>query len=232
MFEKAASDALPVWQQLQARAQAAMPAAAASVLVIGAGVVLGWLARRLVSRLVPARDAGWRLDGLGLGAGLDGWNRPRLVGQSVQWFIIFCSTIVALYAVDPRLASTLAERVLLYVPRLASAVAIGVGGMLLSRFAGRTVLIAAVNHDIHPARLLAGLTRTALGVIAIAIALEHAGIGQRTVLVAFAILFGGATLAASIALGLALQEPLRRWLSAQEAARGARKREEETLHHV
>jgi hypothetical protein len=231
MLQQAAGRTLPMWEAVRARTIEAMPAVAASLLVIGAGVFLGWLARRLVERVIAGRGA-WREASLGIGGPLDAWSRPHVAGRTAQWLVIFCSTIVALYAVDPRLASILAERVLLYVPRLASAVIIVAGGVLLSRFAGRSVLIAAVNHDIHPARLLASLTRAALVVIAVAVGLEHAGIGQRTVLVAFAILFGGVTLAGAIALGLALQDPLRRWLWRQASSASAREREEEPLHHV
>jgi hypothetical protein len=167
-----------------------------------------------------------------MGGALQGWDRRVVAGWSVQWFIIFCSTIVGLYAVDPRLASSLAERVLLYVPRLASGLAIAAGGILLSKFAGRAVLIGAVNHEIRPARLLAAITRAAIVIVGVAAGLEHAGIGQRTVLVAFAILFGGLTLAAAIALGLALKEPLHRWLSDQQSDPTKAPIDEETLHHV
>ena len=231
MLQEAVRETVPLWQQVQARALEALPAVSASLLVIGLGVLFGWLAGRIVTRLMGARAAEWPASPLGLGGSLGAWSRPRVIARSVQWFIIFCSSIVALYALDPRLASSLAERVLLYVPRLASAVLILTGGSLLSRFAGRSVLIAAVNYEIGQARLLASLTRTALVVLTVAIALEHSGIGQRTVLVAFAIFFGGLTLAGAIAFGLALQEPLRRWLAEQDA-RARKAHDEDTLHHV
>ena len=165
---------LPFWGELQARAEAGLPALAAGALVLGAGVLTGWLAGRIVVRALGKEAAAWSVGGAIVG-GLEGWDRRLVIGRSVQWLIIFSSTIVALYAVDPRLASILAERVLLYLPRLVSGLAIAVGGVLLSKFAGRAVLIGAVNHDIHPARLLAALTRTAVVIIGIAVALEHAG---------------------------------------------------------
>jgi hypothetical protein len=236
MFAQTTSAAgAPVWQQMQARTLEVLPAVAAGLFVILLGALLGWAARRLAERLLRGREGGWGPERLGLGAaaGSTGpWSRPYVVGRTIQWTIIFCSTIVALYALDPRLASTLAERVLLYVPHLVGAVLIVIAGVLASKFAGRAVLIAAVNHDIRQARLLASITRGAVVILAAAIALEHAGIGQRTVIVAFAILFGGLTLAASIALGLAMQDPVRRWLSSQDASRSRRDRDEEPIHHV
>lgn len=227
MVHLIANGVMPVWQQLEARTIETMPAVAASLLMLAIGILLGWGARRTIGWLLRGQKTAWPADALGLG-----WSRAAVVGRSVQWFIIFGSTIVALYALDPRLASTLAEKVLLYVPHLAGACLIVAVGVLLSRFVGRSVLIAAVNHDIRSARMLASLTRTAIVILSVAIGLEHAGIGQRTVLVAFGILFGGLTLTASIALGLALQDPVRRWLAEQEDERGRHRRDTETMHHV
>jgi hypothetical protein len=232
MMAAGATSVVPFWEELQARAEAALPPLVAGALILAVGTLVGWLARRLVMRAVARRPGRWPLDGFGIRAGLPGWDRGVIAGQAVQWFIVFCSSIIALYAVDPRLASRLAEQVLLYLPRLATGLVIAAGAVLLSKFAGRSVLIGAVNHEIRPARLLAAITRAAVLIIGIAIALEHAGIGQRTVLVAFSILFGGLTLAASIAVGLALQEPLRRWIAEQQSARTKSPSDEETLHHV
>ncbi len=234
MFHQVADAAPRMWQQVQARTLETMPAVAAALLVLVLGALLGWLARRLVVAVLRRRGSRWAATGLGWGESLRPWTAPLVAGRSVQWFVVFCSTIVALYALDPRLASTLAERVLLYVPYLAGAIVILAVGILLSKFVGRTVLIAAVNHEIGSPRLLAGVARSAVVVVASAMALEHAGIGQRTVLVAFGILFGGLTLAASIALGLALKDPLRRWLLEHEASRPRHEREHEArpVHHV
>jgi hypothetical protein len=49
--------------------------------------------------------------------------------------------------------------------------------------------------------------------VAVAVALEHLGIGRVTVLIAFAILFGGIMLATALAVGLGSQDIVRRWLA-------------------
>jgi small-conductance mechanosensitive channel len=97
------------------------------------------------------------------------------------------------------------------------AVAILGSGMVLARLLSRSVLIAAVNSEIPAARLLGGLTRVAVMVVAGAMALEHLGISREPVLTAFAIVFGGVTLAVSIAAGLAMQHVVRGWVSQQLA---------------
>ena len=135
------------------------------------------------------------------------------LARGLQVGIIGVSAIVALYSLDARLASDLTERVFLYLPHLTAAVIILAIGAGVASFVGRSVLIAAVNSEIRAAPLLGVLTRAAVMLVAFAIAAEHLGVGPLTVLTAFAILFGGVTLAASIAIGLALQEFVRRWMS-------------------
>ncbi len=221
-----------MWEHVQARTMEALPAVTAAVFVLAVGAFLGWIARRIVVALLRRKQGRWQPEGLGLVDSLGRWNGPLVIGRSVQWFVIFCSTIVALYALDPRLASTLAERVLLYVPHLAGALLILIVGILSSKYVARMVLIASVNHEIGSPRLLAAITRTAVVILTIAIAFEFAGIGERTVLTAFAILFGGLTLAASIAVGLALKEPMRRWIGDQDLPSARRERDAKTMHHV
>lgn len=51
--------------------------------------------------------------------------------------------------------------------------------------------------------------------VTVAVAFEHLGIGRATVLTAFAILFGGVTFAAALAVGLGCQDRVRRWVEAQ-----------------
>jgi hypothetical protein len=101
----------------------------------------------------------------------------------------------------------------------------------LSRFLSRGVLIAAVNARMRAARLLAGATRSAVMLVAVAVAFEHIGIGRATVLTAFAILFGGVTLAAALAVGLGSQDIVRRWLDEQVNAQ-ARVTEDDTISHM
>jgi hypothetical protein len=130
----------------------------------------------------------------------------------VKWTIIGAALIPALYSLDARVASDLVGRSLLYVPHLVVAAVLLWVGFVLSRFLARGVLITAVNTGMQSARLLAGGTRAAVMLVAIAVAFEHLGIGRATVLTAFAILFGGITLAAALAIGLGSQEIVRRWL--------------------
>jgi len=101
------------------------------------------------------------------------------------------------------------------LPHLLAALLVFVVGVLVSRFLGRSVLIAAVNENLPSARLLAGLTRFIIITITIVAALDELGISRTTIIVTFAITFGGLVTAAAIAFGLGARDLARDLLQSQ-----------------
>jgi len=75
-------------------------------------------------------------------------------------------------------------------------------GTLAARFLARSVLIGAVNMNLHYARLLSQGVKWLVLVLTVAMALDHLGIGGRIVALAFGILFGGIVLTLSLSIGL------------------------------
>ncbi len=206
------------WQQFSDQTVAILPHVLAGLLVFVVGIILGLVVGRLANWLLAKSDIDRRTARLGLMTSLEAIGISsvvRLVVAAVQIVIVLMASILALYSLDARLASDLAERFFLYLPHLVVAIVILVSGMVVAKFLSRSVLIAAVNGEIRAARLLSGCTRVAIMVVAGAMAFEHLGISRETVLIAFAILFGGATLATSIAAGLAMQDVVRRWVAEQ-----------------
>jgi hypothetical protein len=222
------------WQQLATQLSARLPnlVAAAVIFVVGGlvGVVAGRLTGWVLRRAKIDRGAA-RLGIMGPLARAGVSSLATLVGRVVQWTIIAVALIPALYSLDARVASDLVGRSLLYLPHVAVAIILLWVGFVLSRFLSRGVLIAAVNARMRAAKLLAGATRSAVMLVAIAVAFEHIGIGRATMLTAFAILFGGVTLAAALAVGLGSQDIVRRWLDEQINAR-ARATEDDPISHV
>ncbi len=223
----------PTFQRFQQDAVALLPQAVASLLVLVLGVALGILIGRVTRKLLMMSGVNQRAARAGIAESLNAVgisSTAALLATIVKWFVIFSSTIVAMYLLDARLASGLAERFLLYLPNLAGGVAILLGGLVVAKFLSRTVLIAAVNRDVASSRMLSDITRVAVITLTVAIALEQAQIGRTTVLVAFSIVFGGVTLAAAIGAGLALRDVMKHWLLEQlNPAR--RKREEDVFQH-
>ncbi len=208
------------WQQFRDQTFTVLPHVLASLFIFVSGLLLGAVVTRLADWALRSSNIDRGSARLGLASSLEAIgirSTARLLVTAVQASILLLTSILALYSLDARLASDLAERFFLYLPHLVVALIILAGGVVLARFLSRSVLIAAVNSDIRAARLLSGFTRVAVLIVAGAMAFEHLGISRETVLTAFAIVFGGVTLAVSIAGGLAMQDVARRWVAAQLA---------------
>lgn len=208
------------WQQFRDQTFTVLPHLLAGLFIFMVGLVLGMVVSRVARWILTRRGIDSRASELGLTASLQAVgisSAVRLVASALQAAILLVASILALYSLDARLASDLAERFFLYLPHLIVATVILTAGMVVAKFLARSVLITAVNSEIRAAGLLAGFTRIAVMVVAGAMAFEHLGISRETVLIAFAILFGGATLATSIAVGLAMQDVARRWVADQMA---------------
>jgi hypothetical protein len=196
------------------------------------GLLMAAIVGRLAAWVLRAAQLDRRAARLGLSTPLQTIGVASSVSALVrvlQAAILLAASIMALYSVDQRLASDLAERFLLYVPHLVVGAVILAAGVVVGRLASRSVLIAAVNADLPSPRLLASLTKGAVTLTASAIALEQLGIGRVTVLIAFTILFGGVTLAGAIAFGLGAHDLVREWMAGRAAP--ARPPEAETIRH-
>lgn len=234
MWQKLALVMRESWEQLAVQAAQVLPNIVASLLMIAVGVGVAVLVSALARRTLAAARVDRAAARVGLAEPLARAGVPsvaRLVARLLKWVLVVGAFIPALYMLDARMASDLVGRTLLYVPHLVVAAVLLWIGFLVSRFAARAVLIAAVNGGMASPRLLAHATRAGVMLVTVAIVLEHVGIGRATVLTAFAILFGGVTLAAALAVGLGSRDLVRDWLAAhvaREAPPGVR---EEPFRH-
>lgn len=225
-------------RELGQQAVGSLPGLTAMLVLILSGLVIGWLAKEAVYRLLRALRFDRLCDrsGVGLVIGQVGLGRSSsyLAGQLVQGIIIVVALLAGLNALGSPLTRNLVEKFFLYLPHLLAALLVLVVGALISRFLGRSVLIAAVNANMPSARLLAGLTRFFVMTLAVVAALDELGIGRTTIIVTFAILFGGVVTAAAIALGLGARDLARDLLESKFGSRvrtgGAEV--EDTLHHL
>lgn len=181
-----------------------------------AGILYFVLRRTLTGLEFDERLARW-----GLGSLAD-WSPSRspalLVARVVSWTVILIGFLIGLAAFDSTLTSELVYRLFAYLPNVAAAVLVLLIGNILARFLARSVLIGAVNMNLEYARLLSAGVKWLILVLAIAIALDHLGIGGNIVRLAFGILFGGIVLALALAVGLGSKELVTRSLE-REAAR-------------
>ena len=183
------------------------------------GLVVGWLAKEVVYRVLRTLRFDRLCGRLGVGQEIErigfGHSCSYLAGQVVQGIVILTALLAGLNALGTPLTRNLVERFFLYLPHFLAALVILVVGTLVSRFLGRSVLIAAVNAGMPAARLLAGLTRFFIMVLTVVAALDELGISRTTIIVTFAILFGGVVTTGAIAFGLGGRDLARELLQSQ-----------------
>ena len=208
------------WQQFEMQVLSAAPNILASLLILLAGAILGWVVARAVAYALAGAGLDRHVARLGIASWLESRRVPSaasLIARGVKWLIVFVAAVLALYSLMPLVITELTYRFLGYAPDIVAGALILVVGVVASRFLARSVLIAAVNEEMRSPHLLSRLTRMAILCITVAAALEQLGIARMTVLTAFAILLGGATLAAALAVGLGCQDLVRRWLAERSA---------------
>jgi hypothetical protein len=222
-------------QELGRQAVASLSNLLGMVILVLLGLAVGWLAKELVYRMLRLLRFDRLCDRLGVGQEIErlGIARPcsYVAGQVVQGIIILTALLAGLNAMRSPWTQNLVERFFVYVPHLLAALAILIIGMLVSRFLGRSALIAAVNARMPSARLLAALTRLFVMTLAVVAALDEVGIGRTTIIVTFAILFGGLVTAGAIAFGLGARDLARDLLQSQFRP-GPKPEAEDTLRHL
>lgn len=195
-----------------------LPGMLVALVLVLASFVVALLVRLLLVRALRGLEFDRRAEQLGA-AGLVGWpasTRPsETVARISYWTILVLGLLVSLTALNATIPSRLALSVFQYVPHLLAAVLILVVGAIAARFLSRSVLIGAVNMQIQSARLLSLAVRWLVLLVAVAMALEHLGIGRTILVLAFGILFGGVVFAAALAVGLGAKDAVSRVLERQ-----------------
>jgi hypothetical protein len=192
-----------------------LPGLLVSLLLVLATFVIALLARMLLIRALRGLDFDRRTEQWGLAA-LVGWptstSPTQSVARVVYWTILILGLLVSLTTLNATIPSRLALSVFEYVPHLLAALMIIIVGAVAARFLARSTLIGAVNMQIRSARLLSLAVKWLVLLVAVAMALEHLGIGRTVMLLAFGILFGGFVFAAALALGLGARDIVGRTL--------------------
>jgi hypothetical protein len=184
--------------------------------------VIAWLLARLVRALLGAIRIDERL-ARGTNA-IAEWSPTytptTLITRIVFWLVVLMGLLIGLEAVGASSDNLLSTRLLGYIPNVLGAVVLLILGNVIARFLSRSVLIGAVNMNLHYARLLSLGTKWLVLVLTAAMVLDHLAIGGAVVDLAFGILFGGIVLALALAVGLGSRDLVSRSLE-REAARPA-----------
>ena len=117
----------------------------------------------------------------------------------------------------------------LYLPRFFAALFMIFLGMLASGFFARAALLGAVNSDLPSPHLLSQAVRVLIIVLTISMAFEELGLAQRTIIIAFTIVFGALMLGLAIAFGLGGQDLAREFLERRLSAQHRERKHESDL---
>lgn len=150
-----------------------------------------------------------------------------LLAKVAGWVTIAIFAIISVGELEIPAVERLFESFLLYLPNVFVAALILLFGYLLGNFFGRAALIAAVNAGIRFSGIIGRFVKFAVFILAATMALEQLGIGRETIIIAFAIVFGGIVLALSIAFGLGGRDIAKEYL--EKKMKGEEKDEIEHL---
>jgi hypothetical protein len=155
----------------------------------------------------------------------------ELATRAIVWTIMLIGLLIGISAFDATLTSELVMRIFGYLPNVLAAIFVLGAGNIIARFLARSVLIGSVNMNLQYGRLLSAGVKWLVNVLAVAMALEHLGIGGGIIRLAFGILFGGIVLALALAVGLGSKELVSRSLD-REASKAASQSMRDPVGHM
>lgn len=210
-----------------------LPGAVVLFLLLALSLVAALVIRYALLRTLRGLDFDRRVDVLGVSV-LAEWSPSKspalLIAGAAYWTILLFGLLIGLTALDGAIPSRFALSVFQYLPHLMAALVIVIVGGLLARFLARAVLIGAVNMQVQSARVLSLAVKWLVLIVAIAMALDHIGIGRTILLLAFGIVFGGIVLTIALAVGLGAKDVVSRALERQLREPG--RHDEDKLNHV
>lgn len=212
-----------------------LPNLLAAILILGVGWPLAWALGRGAERLLRTLGVDHLAEQVRINTVFARYGLKQapshLAGRMLYWGLVALTVVASLGALDLAHVNQFATTLLGYIPYLLTAVVILIAGMVLSSFAARATLIAAVNASFPAATTAAGLARWGVLLVALAMALEQLGIARNIVVVGFGVTLGSVALAAAIALGLGAKDLAKEFLERMLSDR-PRDRVPDDLRHL
>ena len=211
-----------------------LPGIVALIAALLVSALVAWVLAAILRRSLTSIDFDRRVAQWGFPA-LAEWSPSKsptlLVTRAIAWTVMLIGFLIGISAFDVALTSQLVNRLFAYLPNVLAAVVVLAAGSIVARFLARSVLIGAVNMNLQYARLLSAGVKWLVTVLAVAMALEHLGIGGGIIRLAFGILFGGIVLALALAVGLGSKELVSRSLD-REASKTSSQNMQEPVGHL
>ncbi len=208
---------------LYAQISQLLPNMLAMLIIILGGIFVARILRAILHRTLKAIKFDAWSDRMGLTSMLrkgDLWAKPSAAAAAfLFWLLIIVALMTGLSALHIPVVDGLIAEVLIYLPRIVSAILILVLGYIVSGLVARGLLISLVNGGFHFAKQVARAARLLLIVLIIAMALEQLRVAPGVVVAAFSITFGGIVLALAISFGIAGVDIAKRMIEQQSDAK-------------
>lgn len=205
----------PVTQMLT-RIMAYLPVLLGVLIIL----IVGWIVAKAIKRLVDWLLKLIRFDALADKAGISEIIKKgnlkisagEVISGLVYWLIVIMVLVMAVDTLGLPKASDILASLFAYVPKVIAALLVLVVAMFLASFVSGIVRTAAGNADLPKPEMFAAVSRWAIIIFAITIALEQLGIASLLVTTTFNIILGGVCLALAIAFGLGGKDTAAKYL--------------------
>lgn len=186
-------------------------ALAAVVLVLLVGWIVANIIKNLVNRVLDVLQVDTYAERVGVdkifAKGGIKYSVSELIGVLSYWVVILISLVIAVGVVNQNgQAAGLLNTIVLYIPRVISAVFILIVGLFFATFVSTAIQTAAANAGVDQATLLGRLSQAVLIVFTFDIALRQIQIDIRGIENAVLILLASAGLALALAFGLGCKD--------------------------
>jgi len=233
MFERVITEPLQLFID---KLIAFLPNIISALIVLIFGLIIGKLAQIVIGRLLHffkvdefAERAGFQRV-LARGGVRESFS--SLVARFIGWVIIITFLIIALGSLNLPAIERLLEKFFLYLPNIFVSIIIVVIGYMLSNFFARAALIASVNAGLSVSGIIGKGVKLAVFLFSLMIAFEHLGIGQETIVITFAIIFGGVVFALSLAFGLAGKDAAKEYIEKKLLRKQIEEEEPDDIQHL
>jgi len=209
-----------------------LPNLLTSLVILILGVAIAVVLKKIFTRLFRAIKLDKLSEKFGISDIFIKWGLKESISslflRVIGWLIIFTFLIISLRTLNVPTIERFLEELFLYLPNVFIAIMILFVGYLLSNFLGQTALITSVNAGLRISGVIGKFVKFTVFFLAITMALEQLGIGKETVLIAFAIVFGGVVLAFAIAFGAGGKDAAKDYMD--KMLKGEDKKDD--IHHL
>jgi len=203
-------------REMLTRIMAYLPVLLGALLIL----IVGWIVAKILRSIVNGVLKVVRFDALADKAGISEVLRKgdlktstrQVVSGLVYWLVMVMVLVMVANALGLPKASDILSNLFAYVPKVIAALLVLVVAMFLASFISGIVKVAAGNADLPKPEILAGISRWAIIIFALTIALAQLGIAALLVTATFNIILGGVVLALALAFGLGGKDAASKYL--------------------